>query len=431
MSTLEIPLLRESRAFAARLVAAAARAGESSYQAQRRANWSYRYSDSFYAAEVAAFQNAPEAYLAGQTVVAPTLPDVYTQRLRPRQLLVALLKVLAHWAFLLSGKLADRSLRAAGVATYRKCYVDDIELVFDTTQQGVVRAVYPFPLNLGRQWRYLRFLRQQGHRFKLAGLPYLPQDLLHLLWRRDVRAYRRMESRAQILHAQQIVQLGVRLVQLSDEFDIGSLDFARRLARTQVHVVNSAHGVGKYLPVHAYREFHVLTHKQCEYYHAVRPCTYALRTLNDRNPAPAGRARQTDDGIRVRLVWLSQTFVAAGDVIADNEVELTRRLSAALADSVGVTLYYKAHPNSTALQAPPGFVPLTDLADVNGRPETLFASFFSTCQIDPAFKGRKVLVSGRWIFPQIAFDDSAVVLDASGLEALVRQMASGSAEVTV
>ena len=425
MSTLEIPLLRESRAYAARLVAAAARAGESHYRAQRRANWSYRYGARFYADEVACFQADPEAYLAGRGGAIGTLPDVYAQRLPPAALLVAVMKVLAHWAFLCCGSLGTRGLRAAGVQTYRKCYVDDIELVFDPAQAGVVRAVYPFPLNMRRQWRYLRFLRQQRHRFKLAGLPYLPADLLRLLVRGDVRSYARMESRAQILHAQQVARLGLQQVQVSDEFDIGSLDFTRRLARTPLRVVNSAHGVGKYLPVHAYAEFHVLTHKQQAYYHAARPCRYVLRTLNDRGPALRGQAA---DGARARLVWLSQTFAAAGDVIADNEAEVVQRLHAELAGAAGVALYYKAHPNSNATQPPAGFTRLTDLSLVNGHPETVFASFFSTCQIDPAFKGRKVLVSGRWIFPQIAFDDSARVLDAGGLVALVRQMAGTPAQ---
>ena len=423
MSTPEIPLLRESAAFAARIVDAAGRRGEPKYHAHRRANWSHRYSERFYAREVECFNAAPDAYLAGQAGAEPDLPDVYAQRLRPRQVVVVLMKVLAHWLFHLLGSPADRRLRASGIRTYRKCYVDDIELVFDPAEPGVVRAVYPFPLNLRRQLRYLIFLRQEGHRFKLAGNPYLPADLARFLLRRDVRSMMQLESRAQLRHACDVAALGVDCVQLSDEFDIGSLDFARRLGRTRARIVNSAHGVGKYLPVHAYREFHVLTGKQQQYYHAVRPCSYGLRRLNDRaaavNPAASGRST---DGAWVRLVWLSQKFAAAGDVIAENESHVVGRLHAGLAGVDGIALYYKPHPNSNAADAPAGFRSLTDLADVNGRDGTVFASFFSTCQIDPAFKGHKVLVSGHWIFPQIAFDDSEPVMDAAGLVDLVRQL---------
>lgn len=427
MSTPEIPLLRESAAFAARLVDAAARRGEPKYHAHRRANWSHRYSDRFYAREVECFNAAPDAYLTGQTGAEPDLPDVYAQRLRPRQVIIVLMKVMAHWLFHLLGGPAERRLHASGICTYRKCYVDDIELVFDPAEAGVIRAIYPFPLNLRRQLRYLTFVRQEGYRFKLAGNPYLPADLVRFLLRRDVRSMMRLESRAQLRHAREVATLGVDCVQLSDEFDIGSLDFTRRLRRTRVRIVNSAHGVGKYLPVHAYHEFHVLTGRQQEYYHAVRPCSYGLRRLNDRATVdPMGSCGSTD-GAWVHLVWLSQKFAAAGDVIADNESQVVDRLRAGLAGVNGIALYYKPHPNSNATDAPTGFRRLTDLAAVNGRDGTVFASFFSTCQIDPAFKGHKVLVNGHLIFPRIAFDDSEPMVNAAGLVDLVRQLAAEGA----
>ena len=423
MSNTEIPLLRESVTFAARIVAAAGRDGAPKYHAHRRANWSHRYSDRFYAREVECFSKAPEEYLAGRAEGESDLPDVYAQLLRPQQVIVASLKVLAHWLFYLLGALAERSPRATqSTRIYRKCYVDDIELVFDPAEAGVLRAVYPFPLNLRRQLRYIAFLRREGHRFKLAGNPYQPTDFVRFLLRRDVQSLMRLESRAQIVHARQVVGHGFRCVQLSDEFDIASLDFTRALSRTPLRVINSAHGVGKYLPVHAYSEFHVLTARQRQYYHAVRPCNYALRKLNDRSARITDGSGLVSDAARVRLVWLSQTFAAAGDVLASNESLLVERLRNDLAGARSVALYYKPHPNSNALDAPAGFQRLTDLADVNGREGTIFASFFSTCQIDPAFKGRKVLISGHLIFPKIAFDDSEPVLDADELVLLVQQL---------
>lgn len=419
MSAIEIPLLRESAAFAARLMAAAGRFTESRYQRHRRVNWSHRYSEHFYAGEANCFVQGPEAYLAQQTLQEADLPDVYEQRLRPKQAVTVVLKATAHWLFHLLGRIADKRLRDHGVLVYRKCYVDDIELVFDPGERGVVRAVYPFPINLRRQLRYLSFLRRERLDFKLAGNPYRPRDLLRFIVRRDVRSLMRLESRAQILHARQVVALGVLTVQLSDEFDCGSLDFARSLARFPVCVINSAHGVGKYLPVHAYQVFHVLTRKQQEYYHAARPCTYALRRLNDRTPTTLAKTVVPDDDA-ISLVFLSQTFAGLGDVIADNESITVSRLREELADFEGVGLFYKPHPNSQQSATPSGFVRLATVDQVNGRAGTLFVSFFSTCQIDPAFKGRKVLLRGNLIYPGIAFDDSETILDVGQLVELVK-----------
>lgn len=417
MSTVEIPLLRESAAFVARLTEAARRFGESPYRFCRRINWSHRYGETFYAREAACFRQAPDAYLAGRGNAPSELEDVYLKRLRPRQLGVAAAKVLAHWLFRVAGRLSGP--RIAPGPTYRKCYVDDIELVFDPAEAGVLRAVYPFPINLARQRRYLAFLRRSGHPFRLAGYPYRGRDLLALLRRRDVRTLMRMESRAQIRHAAEVAGLGYRTVQLSDEFDIGSLDFCRLLARRSVRVVNSAHGVGKYLPVHAYQEFHVLTHKQREYYRAVHPCRYSLRALNDRAARPETANERVRAGSTVDLVFLSQSFAGVSEIIAANEARVVARLRDAFAQDARVRLLYKAHPNRETPQPPEGFTNLADIAPVNARPGTIYVSFFSTCQIDPSFKGRKVLLRGELIHPEIAFDDSETIVDVDGLVRLV------------
>lgn len=423
MPATEIPLLRESAAFAARLIDAAGRFSEPRYHFHRRVNWSYRYGERFYAREAGCFTATPDAYLSGQATQAPELEDVYARALRPRQVAVVLLKVLAHWLFQLLGHAAGHRLRAQGVQTYRKCYVDDIELVFNPAQAGVVRAVYPFPINLRRQLAYLAYLRREHLRFKLAGNPYLASDLLRFIARRDVRSLMRMESRAQLLHARHVAGLGVRAVQLSDEFDIGSLDFTRCLARWPVRVVNSAHGVGKYFPVHAYQEFHVLTLKQQHYYLGVRDCRYALRRLNERSRAPSrsgdasGHVPEHDG---VHLVFLSQTFAGLADIIANNEAVAVTRLRNEFEGVNGIRLLYKPHPNRRQPGPPAAFELLANLEDVNNRAGTIFVSFFSTCQIDPAFKGLKLLLRGELIYPGIAFDDDEPILDLNGLVDRVR-----------
>lgn len=422
MSTQEIPLLRESVAFAARLVAAVDRFDAPRYQRQRRANWTYRYDSEHYARESALFRADPLAYLDGRAPPARQPADVFAQRLRGKTVLTMAAKVLAHWAFRLLGRMAEHELPAQGVVVYRKAYVDDIELVFDPEQQGVVRAVYPFPISLPRQWRYLRRLQDEGRRFKLAGHAYAAADLLRLLWRRDVGALRRMESRAQVRHAREVAALGVRQVQLSDEFDIGSLDFARTLVRCGAQVVNSAHGVGKYFPVHAYPEFRVLTRRQADYYHAIGPCRYELRKLNlHRAMAGSGTTGQT--AREVALVFLSQVFGGISPLIAEAEGRVVSVLASMLSGVPGVRLLYKPHPNNERPTPPEGFAFLPDVLAVNGRAGTVFASFFSTCQIDPSFAGTKVLLREQLIHPEIAFDDTEPVLDAAGLVAMIRSLA--------
>ena len=423
MSATEIPLLRESAAYVARLMRGARAFAQPAYGFHRRVNWSYRYSEVFYAREAQLFCTAPDDYIGGRVAAAPQLEDVYEHRLRWKQSLVVLAKVAAHGLFHLLGRLADRSLQADGIAIYRKGYVDDIELVFDVDQPGVVRAIYPFPINLRRQLRYLQHLRRAGLRFKLAGNAYVAADVWRFMRRRDVRSLARLESRAQVRHARQVAALGVHTVQLSDEFDIGSLDFSRTLARHPVRVINSAHGVGKYLPMHAYQDFDVLTRKQQAYYHAVRPCTYRLRQLNVKAAAassPAAAPLAHERGIDV--VVLSQSFGGPPGLIEESEARLVGSLAAGLAGVANARLHYKPHPNRNAATAPAGFRLLKDLQAVNARPGTVFVSFFSTCQIDPTFQGRKILVRGRLIHPEISFDDCEEIVDMEQLCTLLRAL---------
>jgi hypothetical protein len=421
MTEIEIPLLIESTAFAQRLTEASRRFGDVKYQFHRRVNWTQRYDEKFYGLEADCFESDPEAYLACQSRVAPQVLDVFVQKLLLKQTITVLLKVAAHWLFRLLGGVASRRVHLKGASIYRKCYVDDIELVFDPDEMGVVRAVFPFPLNTGRQLRYLRFLHEKGYRFKLAGNPYLVKDLVRFLLQRDVRSLQRLESRAQVRHACQVAAQGFKTVQLSDEFDIGSLDFARTLARLSVHVINSAHGVGKYFPMHAYQEFHVITERQTQYYHAVRPCRYTLRTLNDR----AALSRTSTDLTiipGIRFVFLSQVFEGVSNVVSSNEAVVLKRLSEEFADSPDISLLYRPHPNRHELALPQGFKLLLSLDEVNGHPGTVFASFYSTCQIDPSFKGRKVLVRGHLIYPEISFGDTESICNTEGLIAYIYKL---------
>ncbi|MFO0472521.1 MAG: hypothetical protein ACK51Z_15970 [Pseudomonadota bacterium] len=413
---LEIPLLRESAAFVSRLVAAARAHGDSRWRLHRRINWSHRYGHAFYAAESERFSADGDGYLAGRVPPPAPLEDVFRQRLSWKELAAVTLKVLAHRTFAVIGRRRWRQLGALGPRAFRKCYVDDIELVFDPAEPGVMRAVYPFPLSVRRQWRYLKSIRSRGIAFAFAGHAYGWGDWLRLAWRRDRESLARLEARSQIVHAREVAALGVGTVQVSDEFNLGSLEFSRTLARLGVHVVNSAHGVGKYLPAHAYREFWVLTRKQQQYYVPLIDCRYALRTLNDQQGGTGATTRTEPDGqAHAHIVLLSQCFPGLTPLVGVNEAAIIERLASAFGSRADMTLYFKPHPTQGECPPPPGFVTLPSLAHVNSRPGTVFISQYSTCQIDPSFKGRKLLVRRGLIHPEICFDDEDNILSLDEL----------------
>jgi hypothetical protein len=420
MADVEIPLLKESVAYAARLARAARALGETRYTTHRRINWSHRYADDFYAAEAAIFLRDCDRYLAGELAGSAPLEDVFCKPLTSSALTAITVKVIAHRAFALAGMLQARLPGALRAKTYRKCYVDDIELVFEPDAPDTLRAVYPFPLSVRRQIRYLQRLRQERRRFRFAGHRYFLVDLLRLWWRRDLRSLMRLEARAQLAHAREIAKWGFSRVEMSDEFNLGSLEFARILDRLGIETINSAHGVGKYLPVHAYREFITLTKVQQRYYIAALPCRYKIGALNDRSPASGPTHLAAG---RVQLVLLSQTFPGLTGMVRENEIDIIESLAQEFAMHPAVELLFKPHPTQGDRAPPSGFDRLDSLAAVNGRPGTLFVSQFSTCQIDPNFKGRKVLVRGRLVYPEIAFDEGEPIMTIDELVASIKAMA--------
>ncbi len=422
MSIIEIPLLRESVQFRERLEAGAGKFLDSRYRSLQRLNWSHRYATGFYQAEAELFAQDSQRYLERDKLPPAKLEDVFSLRVSPREVVRTCVKVIAHRMFGLLGQAQQVLRQQPHFDTYRKCYVDDIELVYPPNEPGVLRFVYPFPLNLQRQWRYLKSLNRAGIRFALTGNPYGWTDLFRFICLRDVQTLMRLENRAQIVMAKQLRAMGIGRIQVSDEFNLGSLSFARCLRRWGVKVINCAHGVGKYLPAHAYEEFHILTRKQGQYYVSALPCTYSMRLLNIKSAdvdAPAAGSAPDD---RLRLVYLSQTFANVAPIVADNEQLATSVIASGLEPRTEIELLFKPHPTDIDRPPPKGFKQLQSLVSVNGRQGTIFVSQFSTCQIDPNFQGEKYLLRGRLIHPEISFDDVENILTPKQLvDMLVRR----------
>lgn len=408
VSLVEIPLLRESRSFARRLEIGVLAHGGGVYHRARRTNWSYRNSTAFYLKEAQLFTAQPDRYLAGKETEPPEIEDVYVQTLGWRELVKVFLKVAAHWLFLILGAASRARARKQPFTTLRKGYVEDIELVFDPEAPHVLRLIFPFPLSVKRQRRYLTRLRREGRPFALCGAPYSIADVLQVMRWRTTGAVQRLETRAQLRLARHLARFQARVMEVSDEFDIGCLDFCRMLHRLGFEVVNSAHGVGKYLPVHAFDHFSILTKQQEEYYIALRPCSYVRRSLNGQPPPPMP-AQPSDP---LNLVILGQAAAHVSPILQDAEKDLLRQVDLHFKESTGLTCYYKPHPNNAAVNVHLDSITiLNDLTGINGHPKTIFCSFFSTCQVDPAFAGKKYLLRAPLIYPEIAFDDDQPILD--------------------
>ncbi|MDP9592419.1 UNVERIFIED_ORG: hypothetical protein J2W19_005013 [Shinella zoogloeoides] len=414
MVDFDVPLLKESRAYIRRLERGVEAFQECRYHKSRRTNWSYRYASRFHAAEADLFRQNPRAYLDVPAQPEPRVEDVYSQPVSKRKVLEVIAKVGAHWTFAAVGRLAGLALPDSKARTYRKCYVDEMENIFDPDEAAIVRYVFPFPLSVKRQLRYLRYLVRRRYPFRLAGYPYDIRDLLHFLARRDVLSLKRLETRAQLRLGRAIRrQRNWTTIQLSDEFDICSIDFVRAVKRSDLHIVNSAHGVGKYFPIHAYDEFRILMMGQADYYRAITQCRYIKQELRS-SGQDAGWV-EGDTGQVMQFVFVSQTSSRSGAYIDRCEAEVLQGLLTAFSGREDIELWIKVHPNRVQPIKAQGFKILPGLSALRSPQDSVFVSFFSTSHIDPAFKGRRYLLSYGLLQPAIAFDDDGSILDLDGL----------------
>jgi hypothetical protein len=262
MSYIKDCVVKQNNIFVDRLIDACSKYEDSKYKLHNRINWTFKFDGNFLDSEYKLFLKNSDDYLKGKNLPVTTVVDIFEVRVSLAILLRVIMKVLCHFLF----RIISYSQRSKKCETYRKAYVDDIESAYPIMSDFVVKWIYPFPMGFNRQISYVIKLHKERQKWRLAGLPYQLYDLLMLIRKQTFNYYYRLESKAQILHARELKNFGFTNIELSDEFEIGSLNFAKAARRIGLSVENSAHGAGAYMPIHAYTKFRTITSKQIKYY---------------------------------------------------------------------------------------------------------------------------------------------------------------------
>ena len=416
-----IPLIRESVEFAELLRERARIHVESRYKSSNRINLMYRFDDEIYRE----FESRFSSGLEFSSSDSYECSDVFKSKLSSKSILTFIAKVAVHSLFLLVGMLQIILCRSGLEKIARKCYVDDIDKVYQpNSESAVFYLVHPFPINMLRQIRFVGSLISRGDRFYFAGQRYIFRDILRVIRSRTVWDLYRAECRSSIRYIQMLKKLGVERLELSDEFDLSCLCLGRAARRYKIHTTNRAHGIGKYYPQICLDRFEVFNETMGDYYKPVF-------SGNEIGIAPNlfGSKRLTDTltvnkPLRVNLVWISQLFDGHDSYLRDCEIEvidtLTEKLSGNLFESFN--LLYRPHPNRSDVETVPGWI-----VDRGRIPDgvNIIVSFFSTVHIDPDFIGFKYLLPWKSIQPQIAFGDDGPFLCLDNIVVEIREIFEG------
>lgn len=386
--------------------------GQGNYSAYRRrllVNTHYKFDSLFYDSQKQQFLANPDGYMLGNS--SATLTDNIISRNVPTSILIrTLLKAVSHIAFRFIGQIQSVISTKKTYRIIRKSYVEDVEALFDIDCD--LRIVYPFPLSIQRQIKYIKFIRDNKFDYRLDGLDYSIYDILKFLAKPTVLNFVRLEIRASIRTAlAHNLKLDPDIVQSSDEYDFGAPYYTRIMNRLGVQTHNSAHGVGKYLPNTQYSHFDCLTDAQIEYYRVLQPQTkYCVRAITRNAQKFATCVTRTS------IVFLGQAI--NNDFFPFDEENQVICIMKNLAKkfSSNYDFYYKPHPNYALDSNDIGQLKLVD-GLISGPSELIYQfSFFSTCFIDDNFIGTKFLVSSRYIKPQFCFGEKIFSVDISNLE---------------
>lgn len=402
----DIPLFYRSKIFSDNLHKALKPLKLSKYGVIKSVNFLHKFDSLFLESQQKLFMKDPDGYLLGKgsTFRYSDLNEFFNKKVPNAILLKTILKYFAHRMFHIIGKILNHPKRER---TIRKCYVEDVEGLFESND-NIIRIIFPFPLNIYRQFRYVRNLMKNKHQFVLSGFHYSFNDFFVFLIKRDYRALMRLEVRASLRDAiAHFDKYKPEVIECSDEYDIGSYFYAKRLKRKkEVKVINSAHGVSTYLPYQRYDKFLVLTSEQKRFYGAYNPTlVFEHREIRRKKVLKCYESRSP------LIVLLGQYSAISGEQIKLDELEMLRILNEKAIDHPNLEFVYKPHPNNESFRIGE-YSNIQVKQDMQLNSENLLQfSLFSTCQIDPNFSGSKYLVETTYIKPQFVFGEQEPVVN--------------------
>lgn len=259
-----------------------------------------------------------------------------------KQALVFSAKVVAHRVF----RLFRRSTYKRPKVT--RAWVEVSETLFPDMFRDSHTLIYPFPMNLRRQLKFIFQAFRNSEAVSLEGIPYSLSGLLLPIFPRSKRlkAMIGYECDAYSRHALDLERGGAKQVQTSDEFEAGAVALYSRTRDLGIGSLNSAHGVGNYGPFQAYTNFAVLNTRQSDFYRLRGPEIEFVARDMSKTESPQVREGDSEGSQRPRsIVYIHQNFVDLGLAYEDRIQAKAISELQLLSKELNVEFVVKAHPN--------------------------------------------------------------------------------------
>ena len=149
-----------------------------------------------------------------------------------------------------------------------KSWVEISERIYKEELHDAQILIYPFPIKIYRQLKYILTKIKNSEKVELMGVPYSISPILKTLFNKNIDYLITVfEYTGAIRHANYFLEHHVvRKILTTEEFEVGSFSFSKQLIQNGIHVTNTCHGLSVYSPFVYYSKFFLINKKQQELY---------------------------------------------------------------------------------------------------------------------------------------------------------------------
>ncbi|WP_418187283.1 hypothetical protein ACNSOP_08315 [Aliarcobacter lanthieri] len=302
-------------------------------------------------------------------------------------------KIVINKLFLIfNRKISAKTLIRSWVEDCLELYKEEMNI-----NKEVVFLVYPFSINIKRQFNFIRMLKFNNYKYDFIGVNYSWIDYFSWIIKRDNIYLAILEKNAYLRHAKFLYN-NYKFKELftTDEFENSSFILHDYLRNRKIYTVNKAHGISKYCPYVSYDLFYVFNEAQKTFYYKFnKNIKYNIFNKNSKK-----KLYKVE-----KIVFVSQlSNNHASEFIKSEEEQILNELK-----KLNKTVYIKIHPNSKIKENENGeFIYFKN--NINYLNEAIILTLYSTTYYTLSEYGYCYLVETRYNKPQILFGKNASII---------------------
>lgn len=310
--------------------------------------------------------------------------------------------------FILKAKIKKEKIIKSWVEVTEKIYKDELH--------NAQILIYPFPIKIYRQLKYIVKKIKNSEKVGLMGVPYRISPLLKSLFSKNIDYYITVfENTGAVRQAKYFLKgHGIQKILTTEEFEVGTYSFSKQLVQNGIQVINSCHGLSVYSPFVHYSKFFLFNKKQQELYSI-------FNEFLDFEIMHSKKCEREESNV-TKVVFVDQGDLRKWGlhyeaVLREKTLEILNQIG----EKEKLPIKIKIHPNTkqgevNRMQAQYKYLPVIKNL---GPPSdsTIFITLYSTAYYDFRSLGRFIFIKDDQFNPSLFFGPEIKTVHLSKLKA--------------